>query len=150
MKQLTSVKIFLTIFLASSIFLLGGNLCANASELKVASFNVESGDAVPSVIARKHIAPLEDIDIWGFSEVQNASWLPDLEQGTEEGENADFKTILGSTGGGDRLAIAYNSNLLEEVKHYELDDINIGGRVRAPLVAQFRFKPTGEEFLLKG
>ncbi|MEQ9549589.1 MAG: endonuclease/exonuclease/phosphatase family protein [Coleofasciculus sp. G3-WIS-01] len=147
MKQLTSVKFFLTIFLAGSIFLLGGNLCANASELKVASFNVESGDAVPSVIARKHIAPLEDIDIWGFSEVQNETWLTDLEQGTEEGENADFQTILGRTGRGDRLAIAYNSNLLEEVKHYELDDINIGGRVRAPLVAQFRFKPTGEEFL---
>lgn len=117
MKQLTSVKIFLTIFLASSIFLLGGNLCANASELKVASFNVESGDAVPSIIARQHIAPLQDIDIWGFSEVQNETWLPDLEQGTEEGENADFQTILGNTGRGDRLAIAYNSNLLEEVKH---------------------------------
>ena len=45
------------------------------------------------------------------------------------------------------MAITYNSNLLEEVKHYELDDINIGCRVRSPLVAQFRFKPTGEEFL---
>ncbi len=144
MKHLTPVELLFTLLL---VFLLGGNIPAHASQLKVASFNVESGDAVPSVIARKHIGPLEDIDIWGFSEVQNESWLLDLEQGTEDGENADFKTILGSTGRGDRLAIAYNSNLLEEVKHYELDDINIGGRVRAPLVAQFRFKPTGEEFL---
>jgi len=132
---------------AGIIFLWAGNPCANANELKVASFNVESGGAVPAVIARKHIAPLQDIDIWGFSEVQDETWLPDLEQGTEEGENADFQTILGSTGGGDRLAIVYNSNLLEEVKHYELDDINIQGRVRSPLVGQFRFKPTGEEFL---
>lgn len=115
--------------------------------LAVATFNVESGDANPSVLADQYIAPLDDIDLWGFAEVQNADWLKTLERGTEAGEGADFRSILGLSGGGDRLAIVYDTRRLREVQHYELDALSYGGRVRATLVAQFQIRSTRQEFL---
>jgi hypothetical protein len=70
-----------------------------------------------------------------------------FEQATEDGEAADFQRILGNTGGGDRLLIVYNGDRLDLVSQVELTDINIEGRVRAPLVAHFRLKPAGPELL---
>ncbi|MGJ3248579.1 MAG: endonuclease/exonuclease/phosphatase family protein [Elainellaceae cyanobacterium] len=116
-------------------------------ELTVASFNVESGDANPRVIANRHVAPVDGVDIWGFSEVQNSSWLDALETGTEVGEGSDFKSILGTTGGGDRLAIVYSSRLLQPISYEEIEALSFQGRVRAALVAHFRLRATGEEFL---
>lgn len=58
-----------------------------------------------------------------------------------------FASILGTTGGGDRLLIVYNLDRFDLVQSFELTDINVGGNVRAPLVAQFRLKPAGPEFL---
>ncbi|HHP7244571.1 MAG TPA: endonuclease/exonuclease/phosphatase family protein [Elainellaceae cyanobacterium] len=115
--------------------------------LTVASFNVESGGANPRVIADRHVAPVNGVDIWGFSEVQNSSWLDVLETGTEIDEGSDFKSILGTTGGGDRLAIVYNSRLLQPVNYEEIEALSFQGRVRAALVAHFRLRATGEEFL---
>ncbi|MBD1866379.1 endonuclease/exonuclease/phosphatase [Cyanobacteria bacterium FACHB-471] len=120
---------------------------ASAENLTVVSFNVESGGSDPVVMATQQMAPLDGVDVWGLSEVQNEAWVSALETGAEAGEQADFDSILGTTGGGDRLAILYNSTLLEEVRHEELDELNLGGNVRAALVAQFRLRQTGEEFL---
>lgn len=117
-----------------------------AQTLTVAGFNVESGAASPSVIAEQ-IGPLDGIDVWGFSEVQNAAAGRVLEQGAEDGESSGFESILGTTGGEDRLLIAYNSARLELVRSGELHDLNIGGNVRAPLWARFRIKPSGPEFI---
>jgi endonuclease/exonuclease/phosphatase family metal-dependent hydrolase len=127
------------------ILLLGLFGSASAEQLMVIGWNVESGGCDPGVISAS-IEEIDGCDIWGLSEV-DASWARSFEQAAENDENADFKYILGSSGGGDRLMIVYNANRLEELSHREIDAINLGGRVRAPLVAHFRIKGTSEEFL---
>lgn len=117
-----------------------------AQTLTVAGFNVESGAANPNVIAEQ-IGPLDGIDLWGFSEVKNSTEARALEQGAEDGEGATFESILGTTGAEDRLLIVYNSDRLELVRSGELQDLNIGGNVRAPLWARFRLKPSGPEVI---
>lgn len=117
-------------------------------EITVVGFNVESGDADPVIIAEQHIGPLAGVDVWGFSEVQNAEWLRLLEQGTEIGEESDFRSILGQSGGGDRLAVIYNSATLNAIRTEELDAMSFGGRVRAALIVHFQIRGNGQEFLL--
>jgi hypothetical protein len=119
---------------------------AFAADLTVAGFNVESGAANARVIAEQ-IGPLRDIDLWGFSEVKNASEARILAEGAEDGESGTFESILGTTGGEDRLLIVYNSDLLDLIQTGEIQELNIGGNVRAPLWAQFRVKPSGPEFI---
>jgi endonuclease/exonuclease/phosphatase family metal-dependent hydrolase len=117
-----------------------------AETLRVVGFNVESGGADPGVVDDL-IARLQDVDIWGFSEVQNDSWARLFEIAAEDGEGADFVQVLGSTGGGDRLLITYDAERFELLQQFELHDINPEGRVRAPLVAHLKVATTGQEFL---
>lgn len=131
--------------IVSMLLLLSSNLLI-ASTLRIVSWNVESGDADPRTLD-DFIAQLEGIDIWGLSEVQNDEWAGLFEAAAEVGEGADFIQVLGTTGGADRLLIIYNTNRLEIVESYELDHINIGGRVRAPLVASFIDTENNFQFL---
>jgi endonuclease/exonuclease/phosphatase family metal-dependent hydrolase len=117
-----------------------------AQALRVVGFNVESGGARPDVLDDL-IAAAQGVDIWGFSEVHDVVWATLFAKAAEHGEAADFKRILGSTGASDRLLIVYNADRLDVVRHFELSRTNVGGNVRAPLVAHFRFKPAGAEFL---
>ena len=119
---------------------------ALAADLTVAGFNVESGAANAQVIAEQ-IGPLRDIDLWGFSEVKNTSEGQILAEGAADGESGTFESILGTTGGQDRLLIVYNSDRLDLIQTGEIQELNIGGNVRAPLWAQFRMKPSGPEFI---
>jgi hypothetical protein len=119
---------------------------AVSQDLRVASFNVESGGAVPEVVDDL-IAATNGVDIWGFSEVQNEAWATLFETAAEDGESANFERILGTTGAADRLVIVYDADRLELRDSFELDDINVGGRVRAPLVARFRIAGSTTEFL---
>ena len=125
------------------VFILYG--FAFAVDIVVIGYNVESGGADPNTVATR-IAEIDGTDIWGFSEVQNQNWANIFEIAAEDGESADFKQILGNTGGGDRLLIIYKDDKFELLDSFELDDINIGGNVRAPLVAKFKEKSTGTEF----
>ncbi|PSF38125.1 endonuclease/exonuclease/phosphatase [Aphanothece hegewaldii CCALA 016] len=138
------IKIF---FCCLIIILIGCTNQDKITKLTVAGYNVESGDADPVFLATNYIAPINGVKIWGFSEVQGESWILPLKNGTEEGEGSNFTAILGTTGKADRLLVLYKDNELEEIKHFELNNINIGGKVRAPLVVQFRLKKTGQEFL---
>lgn len=140
------MKLF-KIFFCCLIILISCNVQAQAVELTVAGYNVESGDANPYFLAKNYIGPIKGVDIWGFIEVQGENWILPLEQGAEEGEDSHFTPILGTTGVADRLLILYKDNELEEIQHFELKNINIGGKVRAPLVVQFRIKETGQEFI---
>lgn len=117
-----------------------------AQTLTVAGFNVESGAASAPVIAEQ-IGPLNDVDVWGFSEVKNSNEARILAEGAADGESGTFQRILGTTGGEDRLLIVYNSDRLELVRQGEIPELNIGGNVRAPLWAQLRVKPSGPEFI---
>ncbi|MEL6224268.1 MAG: endonuclease/exonuclease/phosphatase [Cyanobacteria bacterium J06627_8] len=117
------------------------------TELTVVGYNVESGGANPMVIAEQYVGSLAGVDVWGFSEVQNAEWLRLLEQGAELGEETDFRSILGQSGGGDRLAVVYDSSLLRLINYEELDALSFGGRVRAALITHFQVRTNGQEFL---
>ncbi len=121
--------------------------CQSATQLSVIGFNVESGDADPDYLAKNYIKPIRGVDIWGFSEVLNQSWLDRFEAAIEVNNQADYQSILGTTGRGDRLAIVYNSDRLNLVNFEELHKINIGGSVRSALVAHFQIKSTQKEFL---
>ena len=129
--------------------LLAANAMAGAAfaqELRVAGFNVESGGANPEVVDNL-IADMNGIDVWGISEVQHDSWASLFETAAEDGENADFERILGTTGGADKLAIIYDADRLELVDSVELHAINPQNRARSPLVARFRVTDSGQEFL---
>jgi hypothetical protein len=91
------------------------------------------------------VSGFEGVDLWGFSEV-TASWAGTLMQAASQGEEGSFDTILGTTGGGDRLLIVYNSTKLEKVGREELHAINVGGSVRSPLVGTFNIRATGQVF----
>jgi len=116
-----------------------------AQALRVVGFNVESGGARPDVVDDL-IAEAQGVDLWGFSEVQDAIRATMFAQAAAEGETGTFAPILGTTGG-DRLLIVYHCDRFDLVRSFELTDINIGGNVRAPLAAQLRLKPAGPEFL---
>ncbi|MCP4411091.1 MAG: hypothetical protein GY808_00735, partial [Gammaproteobacteria bacterium] len=118
---------------------------AHAQELEVIGYNVESGGADPDIVAQR-IIEIDGCDIWGLSEVRNQGWANIFEVAAEDGENADFIQVLGTTGGADKLLIIFNSNKFDLVDSEELHDINVSGTVRAPLVARLKIKSTGNEF----
>ncbi len=122
--------------------------CAQISpDLTVVGFNVESGGADIAVL-RKQVADMQGVDLWGFSEVDSEDWARELDKGAEEGENASFDVVLGASGQRDRLAIAFNTDRFELVRKFELGDINIEGKVRAPLVIQVKDREhAGLEYL---
>ena len=117
-----------------------------AEEITVIGWNAESGDANPAVVAAR-IEEIDGCDLWGICEVQNSTWASAFEQAAEVDENADFTAILGSTGGADQMLIIYDSDRFDLLDDFELHRINLGGRVRAPLVAHFKIIGTDVEFL---
>lgn len=120
---------------------------APTPDLTVVGFNVESGGADIAVL-RKQVADMQGVDLWGFAEVEGEDWARELDKGAEEGENASFDVVLGASGQKDRLAIAFNTDRFELVRKFELGDINIEGKVRAPLVIQVKDRALGGlEFL---
>jgi hypothetical protein len=145
MKIKTSKTTFFFTFIILIQLLLNIDITAQET-ITVIGWNAESGDANPDTIA-KRIEEIDGCDIWGICEVENAQWAAVFEIGTEIDENADFKTILGSTGRTDKMQIIYNSGKFDLIKSYELHRINIKGRVRAPLVAHLKSKSSGTEFL---
>lgn len=135
-----------TAALALVLWLGLGVSIALGAQIRVASFNVESGGADPNVVDDL-VADASGIDIWGFSEVQNQNWASIFETAAETGEGANFEQVFGTTGGGDRLVIIFDADRFELVNDFELSHINVLGRVRAPLVAHLRERSDGFEFL---
>ncbi|MCB1050027.1 MAG: endonuclease/exonuclease/phosphatase [Acidobacteria bacterium] len=113
--------------------------------LHVVSFNVESGQANIDTLT-EFVADEQGCDVWGFAEVLDAHWAERLEEAAEVGESANFEEVLGTTGREDLLLIVYNTQRLELLKSFELDHINVRGRVRAPLVALFKDLQSGQKF----
>ena len=112
----------------------------------MASWNLESGDSDVLTVAQR-IATLDGVDLWGLSEVVNASALTQLEAAAEDGENADFAALLSRSGGADRLAILYNADRFELLSQDELEYINLGGSARAPLLVHLRDRASGQAFV---
>jgi endonuclease/exonuclease/phosphatase family metal-dependent hydrolase len=136
------VALCLTLFLALS----ANSTASFQSTITVISWNVESGDSNPTAIAQQ-IKNINGCDIWGFSEVDASTMPGPFEAAAEDGENADFQRILGTTGAGDRLMIVYDADRFEKLGQEELQNINVSGTVRASLVGRFRDRQSTKEFL---
>jgi endonuclease/exonuclease/phosphatase family metal-dependent hydrolase len=118
---------------------------ATAEPLSIISYNVESDDlddTDPHLVA-EDIREIVGADLWGLSEVADQA-AADIFTEAVAVSGSDFKSIFGTTGSLDKLQIIYNQNKLDLLEREELD--NIGGS-RSPLVAHFKFLPTGQEFL---
>src|SRR5215207_8741780 len=94
--------------LASVTFLLASFSAASAQQLTVVSWNVESGGSDDQVV-RSRIGSFQGVDLWGLSEVASPASAGVFELGAEDGEDANFERVVGTTGGGDRLAILFNA-----------------------------------------
>jgi hypothetical protein len=116
---------------------------ALAHTLTVGSFNVESGGADIDTVASR-IALQTDVDLWGLSEVQNASAAEVLRTAMENATGATVRAVVGTTGGADRLVVLLNESRLTFVKHFELNGTIIQAcgskNSRAPLVVEFKVK----------
>lgn len=113
----------------------------------VVSWNTELNDADLDAIGER-IAAFEGVDLWGLNEVTRASDQAPLEAAAEVGEGVDYQSVLGTTGGQDRLLAIYNSARFTLVAWWEEHAINTTGTARAPLVLQLRDRASGKEFLL--
>jgi endonuclease/exonuclease/phosphatase family metal-dependent hydrolase len=116
-----------------------------SNRLELATYNVESPnfpprDTTPDKVAEE-IQNNQGPILWGLEEVMNQE---DLDQFTKA-MGSNFISVLGETGGQDRLAIAYDRSQLELVG--SLDNLSGSGGSRSPLVGQFKLLSDGTEFL---
>ncbi|MCC6458047.1 MAG: endonuclease/exonuclease/phosphatase family protein [Caldilineaceae bacterium] len=114
--------------------------------LTIMSWNVESGGSDAVTIAGE-IAAFEGVDLWGLSEVNGDDDALLYETGAEVGEGATFARITGTTGGADRLVALYDDDRFDLLGSSELDEINVGGNVRASLVVTLEESASGVQFL---
>lgn len=113
--------------------------------LVVATWNVESGEADPDIIAEQMTAYV-DVDLWGLTEVENDDDAELFELAAEVAREAEFERILSVSGNQDRLLILYNADRFELIDTDELDYMNPDNRVRSPLVALLQDRNSGQEF----
>lgn len=123
-------------------------MAQTAISLVVVTYNVESdADTNPDRVADTIAAIVKNAStplpaLWGFSEV------PDATSARQYAAAAgNFEVIIGTTGGNDRLAIAYDPNRLELIDG-SVAELTRSGGSRAPLVAEFRVKPTDSTILV--
>ena len=121
------------------------------NQFTVVSWNVDSGDADPHLIALR-IAATKGVDLWGLTEVRDERWAAMLKDAAQENRPAEMVSILSPTGGTGRSLILYDAEQFELVRWSDLGwesepwykpDMP----VRPALAAQLRHRPTGLEFL---
>lgn len=113
------------------------------------AWNLESGDSDENFLAQQ-IIQWRGVDVWGFSEVRDERVLETIGSSLNTARpDAAFMGVLGTTGGRDqdRLGIIFSSKIFECKGAWELHALNLGGTLRAPLVAQLKEAATGREFL---
>ena len=120
-------------------------LTVTAQTVTVVSWNVESGGSNNETI-RQRMASFQGVDLWGLSEVASDAAAGVFETGAEDGEEAPFSRIVGTTGASDRLAIIFNGDRFQLVRSQELTNIGSGNH-RAPLVAELREVSSNRNFL---
>lgn len=113
-----------------------------AEEFHACAWNVESGGITRSKIGAQ-LRAFENVSLWALSEVQ-ASNADFFIASAGEGEAGEFSGVIGTTGGADRLVIAFDESKFELVDSFEFDDLALGGR--APLVARLRTRSDATEF----
>ena len=121
------------------------NQLVAAMQYNLLSWNVESDGATSTVICEQ-LAELnkdDHYDIFTLSEVLPA----DLKK-FRYALGKHYKYVYSKSGFSDRLEILYNENKFELVRHFEIKEINILNRYRAPLVAHLKDRENGTEFLV--
>ena len=88
------------------------------NDLSILSWNVESGGNDSSYIAQR-LRELEGFDILGLSEVRSTEQNV-YTSAAAFSENATFNSILGQSGGADRLLIIYNDDRFDLLNQNEL------------------------------
>ncbi|MDB4466587.1 hypothetical protein N9066_00090 [bacterium] len=118
---------------------------APPNQYKLLSWNVESDGATSEVICKQLAELNEDdqYDILTLSEVLPA----DLKK-FRYALGKHYKYVYTKSGFSDRLEILYNEDKFELVRHFEVKEINILNRYRAPLVAHLKDRATDTEFLV--
>ncbi len=136
-----------------SFTLVAARVDAQETQLRVMTWNMQSNmnnaqEADPDLLASQ-MRRKKNIDLWGLTEVQNKDVAEKFRAAAEAAAGGqDFQLILGKTGRSDRLAILFNAERLKLIKKYELRRIQVGRNgLRGALVAQFRGRETGQEFL---
>lgn len=114
----------------------------SAEEFRAIGWNVESGGTDPDVIAEE-IADFNGYQLWGLCEVRQTDAL-NYVAATGVGEHASFRYKLGTTGGADRLLLAWDPTRFDKTDEIELLDLKMGNG-RAPLAVRLRSIATGQE-----
>ncbi len=80
-------------------------------QLTVIGYNVESGGADQNTLATVigQIQTQSGCDVWGFSEVMQ-QWEQPFRQAAATASGANFQSVLGTTGGNDRMLVLFNSD----------------------------------------
>ncbi|MBN9521564.1 endonuclease/exonuclease/phosphatase [bacterium] len=113
---------------------------------RVVGWNLESGESDDDFLAAQ-VAKKKGVTVWGFSEVAGQKTLDTLVNAANKA-GGKYAGVLGTTGGGDRLAIMFDTSRLTLASVEELKLIQLGSKnQRAPLVGHFKGKTTGKEFL---
>ncbi len=122
-----------------------------SQDLSVISWNLESGGSsikkITQLLNDGKNSEYKNIGIWGFSEVKDINWAFAIKDQLIEDTGNDHWFEIGNTGGADKLMIVFDKTKFEMLDKYELTEINIGGRVRAPLVIKLKDVNNGIEFI---
>ena len=112
---------------------------------RMLSWNVESEGSDPQVIAAELAEINEDdrYDVFALSEV-----LPSAFKQYRIALGQHYKYAYSKSGNNDRLQILYNEDKFELVRQFEIQEINIKRRYRAPLVVHLKERTNGDEFLV--
>lgn len=114
-------------------------------EIHMLSWNVESEGADADIVGRE-LTALNDADrydIVGLTEVMPA----DLKK-FRLALGMHYKYAYSKSGRNDRMQLLFNEEKFEKIRHFELTDINLRNRYRAPLVAHLKRRTDAVEFLV--
>ncbi|MEM9941892.1 MAG: endonuclease/exonuclease/phosphatase family protein [Planctomycetota bacterium] len=114
-------------------------------QIAVLSWNVESDGADPKVVCRelKKLNSNNRYDIVALTEV-----LPPNLGDFRNQLGKHYKYAYSKSGRSDRLQILYNEDKYKKIRHFEIQEINIQQRYRAPLVVHLKKRNSGLEFLV--
>ena len=117
-----------------------------AEELRITSWNLESGGESATTTLAEQISQLPQSDIWTFQEVRNRQWADEIMWGIQL-HGGDYDYQLSSGGREERLMIVYNRARVDLLEKKEMRNLNDGGH-RDPLAATMIIKATGQKFYL--
>ncbi len=128
-------RVFLYLFMMSSIIVYG-------QDIKLVTWNVQSGEATPDTIAEQLTNDFSAVDIFCLLEVPSNS-IEKYSNAIAEGESINYAHTYAESGGEDRMIIVYNEDKFKLDSTWELTDMRLV-TYRPMLVAQFSDKDNGK------